>query len=92
MFEVGEEETWEEVEGGHEEPSGSGDAPEGGLQMALFSFYPEDPQSEVVLSNSWVSIACGDDEICVSPHSHVCGDEETCYLDPHSHVAHVGGQ
>ena len=58
MFEVGEEETWEEVEGGHvEEPSGSGDAPEGGLQMALFSFYPEDPQNEVVLSNSRVGIA-----------------------------------
>ena len=45
MFEVGEEEeTWEEVEGGHEEPSGSGDAPEGGLQMALFSFYPKIPK------------------------------------------------
>ena len=46
MFEVGEEEeTWEEVERGHEEPSESGDAPEGGLQRALFRFYPEDPQS-----------------------------------------------
>ena len=86
MFEVGGEETWEEVEGGHEEPSGSGDAPEGGLQMALFSFYPEDPQSEVVLSNSRVGIDCGDDEICVSPHPHVSGDEETCCIDPHSHV------
>ena len=86
MFEVGEEETWEEVEGGHEEPSGSGDAPEGGLQMALFSFYPEDPQSEVVLSNSRVGIDCGDDEICVSPHPHVSGDEETCCTDPHLHV------
>ena len=72
MFEVGEgEETWEEVEGGHEEPSGSGDAPEGGLQMALFSFYPEDPQNEVVPSNSRVSVDCGNDEICADPHSHV---------------------
>ena len=85
MFEVGEEETWEEIEGGHEEQSGSGDAPEGGLQMALFSFYPEYPQSEVVLSNSRVGIDCGDDEICVSPHPHVSGDEETC-VDQHSHV------
>ena len=85
MFEVGEEETWEEVEGGHEEPSGSGDAPEGGLQMALFSFYPEDPQSEVVLSNSRVGIDCGDDETCADPHSHVCGDDEMC-TDPPSHV------
>ena len=54
--------------------------------MALFSFYPEDPQSEVVLSDSRVGIDCGDDEICVSPHPHVSGDEETCCLDPHSHI------
>ena len=58
----------------------------GGLQMALFSFYPEDPQSEVVLSNSRVGIDCGDDEICVSPHPHVSGDEETCCIDPHPYV------
>ena len=54
--------------------------------MALFSFYPEDPQSEVVLSNSRVGIDCGDDEICVSPHPHVSGDEETCCIDPHPYV------
>ena len=89
---LGKKKHGKKLRGGHvEEPSGSGDAPEGGLQMALFSFYPKDPQNEVVLSNSRVGVACGDDEICVSPNPRVRGDEETCCTDPHLHVAHVGG-